>query len=430
MLAKSPQQSESALPSGLSLFHLENGFQLLVRESHENPTVSLSGSVSGGSLLDAEGKRGASVMVTNLLLRGTHKHSWQEIARELEDRGMMLTFRSGRENVSLAARCLTEDTEKLLSLLAEVLRYPSFPPEQVELVRKAIDQSILRSEDETFDRAYYTGRDLLYGEVSAYAGRTSGTHESLASITTDDLFATHGLAFRPGNTILAVVGDVRPEQVRQQVEELLGDWQGKATPLERFIATAQEARALSGRRVELPMPHKSNATLVAMRPGLSRTSSDYYAALLANYIFGGDFMSRLNERLRVQEGLTYGAYSFMNAGLGAGPWNLVAQVAPGQVDAAEELLLAEWERFAQDGVSQEELARGKAFLTGNHPVRLHTPLALAGALTDVAFYRLDYGLIEEFPAVIDALSLEEVNTAIRKHFTRKRYVILIAGSLA
>jgi len=428
MPAKASPQAET-LPQGLSRFHLENGFLLLARESRENPTVSLSGSVAGGSLLDATGRRGSSALVASLLLRGTKMRSWEGIARELEDRGMMLGFQPGRENASFAGRCLAEDMQALLTLLAEVLRHPAFAPEQVELVRRAIDQDILRSEDETFDNAYYTGRDLLYGEGHPYAGRTSGTHESLASITAGDLISYHELSFRPGNTILAAVGDVQPEELRERVESLLGDWQGEGTPLDALLPGSPEAQPRPRGRVELPIANKNNATLLAMRPGLSRDSPDYHAALLANHIFGGDFMSRLNQRLRVREGLTYGAGSFMNAGRGAGPWNLVAQVAPGQIDAAEKILLAEWARFAEKGVDEQELARGKAFLTGNHPVRLHSPMALAGALTDIAFYGLDYRLIEDFPAQIDALTLEDVNNAACRHFARERYVLLAAGSL-
>ena len=81
-------------------------------------------------------------------------------------------------------------------------------------------------------------------------------------------------------------------------------------------------------------------------------------------------LSRLNQRLRSSEGLTYGAYSFMSPGKGAGPWSLMVQVEPEGIGEAEKLLLAEWESFAEDGITEEELARGKAFLTGNFPVRL------------------------------------------------------------
>ncbi len=408
---------------------LPNGMLVLVKESHYNSTVAISGRIRCGSVFEPEGKAGLAYMTARMLSEGTKARAKLQIAELLEDNGMGLSFQANREYVAFGGRCLAEDVRKLVGLLAEELMQPAFPQEQVDRVRAHTLNTISRMEDDTFERAYRHGRTMLYGLDHPYGTPVSGRTETVQTITRQEMVDFHSLYAVPEGAVLSIAGDMDSGQMIDLITGKLGEWSGGVVNDEPLYMRSRDTRKLDRDQVKLEMPGRSNATILVMRPGITRLAPDYYAAAVANYIFGGDFASRLNDRLRAVAGLTYGSYSFTGAGRGSGPWVIYIQVNPDNVEQATDLALAEWRRMYDEGATELELNRAKSYLTGNFVVRLNNIGAIASAFAEIAHYDLGIDYFQRYQQIVNGLTLEEVNAAFRSNFAPDGYVVIIAGNV-
>jgi zinc protease len=425
-----PAVTPSTSPAGaVTVRQLQNGMQLIIKESHYNPTVSIAGRITFGSVNDLPGKEGLASMTASLLSEGTELHDKLEIAGLLEDNGMGLMYGAGRELSSFSGKCLAEDFPKLVELLAEELRKPAFPAEQVEIVRVQTLNSIQRSEDDTFERAIKLARESLYGAGNPYSRDTLGKKESVSKLTREDVVSFYKENVCPNRIILVVAGDVNADDVVQQVSELFGDWPAGAAQDEKVYEQSLSTQPLNGREETIEMQDRSNATVLFMRKGIRRNAEDYYATMVADHIFGGDFTGRLNGTLRVQEGLTYGSFSMLSSGIGRGPWTIYVQVNPENALKAKDMALKIWREMYEGGATPEEMGRAKSYLTGNFAVRLGTVSAIANLMADMAYYKLGMDYIDRYPQIINSLTLEEVNAAFRNNLATDDYIEVSAGSL-
>ncbi len=406
---------------------MPNGMLVLVKESRHNDTVAISGRIRCGSVFEPKGKAGLAHLTAQLLSEGTKTRTKLQIAELLEDNAMSLSFQAEREYVSFGGRCLPEDLEKLIGLLAEELQQPAFPEKQLELVRAQTLSAISRMEDDTFQHAFRTGQARMYGRDHPYGSPVIGWSDTVKALARSDIVDFYNRYVTPAGFILSVVGNVDTEEAVALVSGQLGGWCGDVAEDTSLYARSEETYELKGERVELDMPGRSNATVLIMRPGINRLAPDYYAASVANYIFGGDFASRLNEKLRTVEGLTYGSYSFASARRGRGPWVIYIQTNPANVKRATEMALAEWRRMYEEGVTEDELSGAKSYLTGNFAVRLSNIGAIAGALAEIAHYDLGMDYFERYQHIINGLTRKEVNLGFRDNFGPDNYITVTAG---
>jgi zinc protease len=162
---------------------------------------------------------------------------------------------------------------------------------------------------------------------------------------------------------------------------------------------------------------------------LRRNTEDYYAAILANSALGESTLSsRLGLQVRDVEGLTYGIGSrFRAPSLAAGPWYIVVSVNPQNVEKAIESALKVLKDYVQNGIREKELADEKSSAIGSFKVSLSTNAGLAEAIWNAEFYNLGLDYVDRFPQLIQSVTVEEVNSAIRKYFRPDHLTIVIAG---
>lgn len=410
---------------------LSNGIRVAVRENHNNPTVALCGSVRIGRCDDPPGREGLNSFGADMLANGTRRYDKFALATLLEDHAIDLGFSGGRESLGFSGRSLTEDFPLLVDALAEMLLDSNFPQAEIELTRQQSLSDLLDAEDDTRDRAVLRARELVYGEGHPFTGRLVGTQQSLEAISRDDLTDWLRRAITPEDMLLSIVGDVEAEAAVQALEKGLGAAVSAIAPRPALIGRGAEFSALglnAGRRENLNVPDKSNATVIFAGRGLPKTDPRWVPAFIASFIFGGDFYSRLNERLRVKEGLTYGSYARFAGGLASGPLMVVIQVSRPNVDAAARIAVEELERYAAEGASADELRHAQDFLTGNFPVTLNNNGAIAGALADSVYLGRGSGWIPAYPATIRKVTLEQVNATAREFFQPAGMVTVAAGS--
>jgi zinc protease len=408
---------------------LANGLTVIVRENHNNGTVNLKGLVRAGRIDDPQDKPGVGSLAVSLLTNGTAKHNKQQLAEIMEDSGMELGFSPSRENFTLSGRSLAEDFPKLLDALAEQLLESTFPAEEVELARQQTLAGLLNSSDSTFDTSFYQGRDLLYGKDSPFAGRVEGAPDSVQAMTRDDLLAWYQAKVVPQGAILAIVGDVKTDEALRLVEQHFGKWSGVNAEHDALVARGREFLGVGGKREVMSMADKSNASLTWLGPGVSKLGDDWAPRTIATFIFGGDFSSRLNDRLRIKEGLTYGAFAWFSNGRAAGPFCMNAEVNPENVEPAITAATEELERFKTSGATVEEVKLAQDYLTGNFPVKLATNGDVASALVDALYLDRDVSFIQHYAEFVDAATLEQVNAVAAQYMDPAKLLLVVAGTV-
>jgi zinc protease len=419
-------ETTAVTPVETSRVVLPNGLVLVVRENHANPTVALHGVVTAGAIFDPPGRSGLATFVATMLDQGTATRTAFEQAEAVENLGASLRFEGSLETVSFHGNMLSGDLEAVLAALADALRNPAFPPEPIEQVRGELLNEYRIAENSTASAAARRANELLYPADHPYHYPAAGTETALEAITRSELVSFHARHYGPDRTIVVLVGDVTPARAREIAESALGSW--KPVPNAPPFRVPAAPVPSEPRDLYVPRPGKSQTDVVYALPGLARTSPDYNAAMMMNYVLGGGSLSsRLMDSLRDHQGLVYGVYSGMMAGIGAGPIQIRAGTNPANSGRAISAIVAEVAKLRDEGPTDLEMEEAKGYLTGVFPVRLETNAGVAGQLLSAELYGLGLDYIERYPSIVRGVTRAQAHEAARKYLTTRAYALVTAG---
>lgn len=425
----SPARVEAVAAAASAVrFTLPNGLTLVLRENHANPTVALHGVIKAGAMFDPPGKSGLATFTGSMLDQGTRTRTAFEQASAVESLGATLRFEGGSETVSFHGTMLSEDLEAVLAVLADALREPVFPPDEIEKIRGELWNEYRIAENSTSSVAARRANALLFPEGHAYHRHAWGDEEGLRSISREDLVAHHRAHYGADATVVVLVGDVTPARAREIAERVFGTWtkRPRAIPFE-VPPAGPLARS---RRLVVPRPGKSQADVVYAIHGVARNAPDYDAVMMMNYVLGGGSLSsRLMDSIRDRQGLVYGVYSGLMAGIGAGPLQIRAGTNPANAARCAEAVLGEVRRLHDEGPTDEEMEAAKGYLTGVFPVRLETNAGVAGQLLSAEIYGLGLDYIERYPSIVRSVTTAQAREAARTYLDPERYVLVFAGPL-
>ena len=277
-------------------------------------------------------------------------------------------------------------------------------------------------------RADAAMRRLLFPEGHPNHSATLETMiADVEKVTVADLKAFHEKYYGPESMVMVAVGDLEDAAVRKAVETAFKGWKGGVAHPEYDRASRPE----SGREEIVFMPEKTSATVrFAVPTTLTKSDPDYLPLYLGNFILGGNFSARLMSIVRDDEGLTYGIYSGHEDDIFSdGQWYIQGTFSPDLVNKGLASTRREIARWVKDGVSAEELKNKKTTLVGSFKVQLATTGGMANQIR--SFIERGYGpdYIDQYPKDIEALSLEQVNGAIRKYVDPKQVAVVIAGTV-
>ncbi|HZH31388.1 MAG TPA: pitrilysin family protein [Pyrinomonadaceae bacterium] len=408
---------------------LPTGAVLLVLENHATPTIALRGSLRAGSYFEPRDKPGLARLTADMLERGTLRRTKFQLAGDLEAVGAEIGFSADPFAVEIAGRALAKDLSLLLGTLAEQLREPSFPADELEKLKQLAIAAVQEQQANTRLRAYEKFSQLVYDPANPfYVHGGEQLIKSLNSITVEDVRRFYEERYGGRSLILSVAGDVEAAEVRRLFAEVFGEFGGPRASVEIDVV---DPAPLSGARREIVMlKEKANVdVLLGAAAPLRRDARDYYAATLANGALGESTLSsRLGLQVRDREGLTYGIGSrFRAPSLAAGPWYIAVSVNPGNVEKAITSALGVLRDYVEQGMSADELADEKSSAIGSFKVSLSTNAGLAEALWNAEFFRLGVEYLDRFPELIQAVTLEEANAAIRTYFRPEHLTTIIAG---
>jgi zinc protease len=405
-------------------FTLANGLQVLLLADHSTPTVNLSGWIKAGNEFDSNEKAGIASLTASNLMNGTQRKTALELAKTLEDQGADLSFSSSREGVNIDASALSTSLPTIVETLADVLQHAIFPMDQLELSRQRALIGLQQEMDDPQQLGWRIFRQTIYPANHPF--HSSPTETSLKSITQTDLVQFYRSHYRPDTTVMALVGDFEPGQVKALFEQSFDGWQRQGRPLD--VQYQPVSLPTTTDRLTRVLPGKTEAVTFMGYNGISRRDPRFYAARVMNQILGGDTLaSRLGTEIRDRQGLTYGIFSFFVAGVNPGPFSITMQTAPTDADKAINGTLALLEQLRNQGISEAELNAAKRSLTSSYPVDLANPSSVASEILMNEVYGLSREEIRDYPNRINAVTLDDVQKAIQTLIQPNRLVIVTAG---
>jgi zinc protease len=421
-------KSNSALPGpdDVTRPELSNGMVVLARENHASPAVVIYGLLSTGAVFETRETAGLSRMAAAALMRGTQTHSFDEIYETIESIGASLGFSGGRHRTTISGRCLAEDLPTLLSIMAGVLRTPTFPAGQIDLLRDQIVTNLRIRQQDTRYRASQAFNELVYPPEHPYYRNLRGYVNTVSNLTRDQIAGFHRTHYGPRNLALIVVGAVPVDEAVALVEDALGDWQNPQQPDLPALPAVAPPPAILRREVTIADKTQCDITLGVLGP--PRTAPDWWPAYMANNILGVfGLYGRLGKVVRDRQGLAYYSYSSIDGREGPGPWQVVAGVNPANVDRAVDSIVAEMARITTEPVTAGELDDSQSSITGLLPLQLESNAGVAYALALIERYRLGLDYFQRYNDTVRSITREVVLEATQRYLNSEAYAIAIAG---
>lgn len=401
---------------------LPNGLTVLVVEDRRQPLVSFTLLVHAGASAQPAGKDGLAAMVAGLLDKGTATRSAQDIARAIDRVGGSLSAGADADFAQVTATALVPSAGLALELLADIVARPSFKDDEVErLRRQALSGLQVQFADAEF-LATAVARRVAYG-AHPYAVGADGTPDTLAKLTRDDVVAFHRARYAPEGAWLAVAGDITPAAAVKLVEQHLGAWAGSAGAL-----TVAEPPAPARGAVFVDRADSVQTQIRVGTVAVPRNHPDHFPLLIANQAFGGSFNSRLNMKLRANEGLTYGARSLVDADRHAGWWGVSTYTRTEETARAVSLIEDLLRDFRETPITAAELEEAKSFLVGSFAIGAETPAQVAGKLLEARAYGLPDDYWTTYRQRVRAVTADQIATAVRKYVQPDRMTLVAVGN--
>ena len=411
---------------------LANGLEVLAIEKRGAPVVAFGLALPTGAADDPVDGPGLAAFTTAMLEEGTTSRSSQEIAEEFEFLGSHLGATPGRERTVLATQALTKHWRRALELVADIAMNPTFPDEELSRVRRERLTSLRRMRDDATALAGRVAPALLYGERSRYGHPMSGNERSVEGFGADDLRAQFRAGFGPAGATLIAAGDMTLDEVAACAEECLGGWPGGTAPSTRGRAVDDGGLPPSGDGATvlylLDKPGAAQSVIRAGHIGPPRRNEDYFALLLFNDVFGGQFTARLNMNLREDKGYSYGYRSWFEWHLGSSLFLAGGGVQTAVTRESVEETLREFDAV-QNGrpVEEREFEDAKSSVLQEFPSNFETAGQLQEQMGTIAAFGLPDDYYAQFERSIEAVTLEDVRRVAGERIRREGLTLLVVG---
>jgi zinc protease len=406
---------------------LENGCTVVAAPLRRVPLAVLEVVAPAGAHLDPPGRSGLAGLVGSLLDEGTAGKTAPEIAAAIEALGGTLSTGAGWDGAWIAVEIESRHLKAALELTAEILRGASFPPAEVERIRKERLAEVLRRKRQPGTQAELHLRREIYGPEVSYGTTVLGSEESLSAIARQEIVDFHRRHHPPAAATVVAVGDFDVDRLLAATGAALGHDGAPPSP----IAPTFSPPPHRGRRVVIQdRPEAPQIELRVGQAGLPRRHPDYLALRVVSILLGGKFTSRLNLNLRERLGLTYGASSALYARTGPGPLVISTSVSPGDAGRATAEILLEVERLRQEPPAPEELADTIAYLLGTFPFSLQTYQGVVSRLEDLVVFDLPDDTYDRRAENLLALDAEDLLRVARAYLDPDRMMVAASGPAA
>lgn len=375
-----------------------------------------------GASLDPQGKEGLADLTSSLIDEGAGDMDSQAFQGALNDKSMKLSFKAGHDGFYGSFYSLNRYRDDGLEMLRLALTKPRFDPEPVDRIRSQVIVGLKQQETDPSHVAYRSLVERLFPE-HPYGRPSEGTPDSVAAITVADMRAYTKKAFTKNSLTVGVVGDISADELKPILDQVFGELPDGET----LEAVEKTAPVLDGGVTVVDMDVPQSVIKFAQQ-GPDRNDPDYYAASVLDYILGGGgFSSRLTDEIREKRGLVYSVYTYLHPRDAASLWAGGAATQNARAKETVEVLRREWRRIVEEGVTAEEVANAKTFMTGSYPLRFTNSGRIASILVGVQLEGLGIDYINRRNDLIEAVTVADVNRVAREFLTPDKLSIIVVG---
>ena len=396
---------------------LSNGLRLLVREDHRLPLVGMGAVFRGGLLAETPQDNGITRLMTKVLLKGTKTRTAEQIANELESVGASISSEAGNNSFSVSVDVMKPDVKRGFSLLSDVLLNSTFPEKAIAREKEIQIAAIQQEEEQLTSVARNIMREALFPQ-HPYALRSNGSVGAVQHLTQKDLLDFRDRYVVARNGVIYVFGDVKADEIKQLVEQALGNMKAGALTLIDAKASMPLAKTTM---VESRKDKAQGVIMVGFR-GASLSSPDRYALELIDEA-SSDLGSRFFIRIRQQMGLAYYVGASQMQGLVPGLFAFYLGTDPQKLERVRTELLDEIHNLANDGLTPEELQRAKKKLIGQQEIANQSNDAFGYHCALDELYGLGFNYYKQLEYHVNAVTLDDVKKVAAKYFRDQPYVL-------
>jgi len=401
---------------------LANGMQVVLVSQNEQPAISVRLLVRAGAAQDPKGKHGLAMMTATLLDQGAGRRTAEQIADEIDFIGGALNTGAGTDLSFINAVVMKDSYHVALDLLSSVVQQPTFAQEEIDRQKQQALSALKVSAEDPESVADRIINRLIYG-FHPYGLPGAGTAESLTGLTRNDLVDFHRKYFVPNNALIAVVGDITPDDAMAGLEKYFASWKPGEVPAMQVTEPPDATRRVI-------VIDKKDAVQTEIRVGhiaIPRKHNDYEAIHQAVKILGGEGANRLQQVLRSQKQLTYGASADLDTYKWAGA--VIAETDTQTANTAEALrvMVDEFTRLQRERVNDSELEGAQDYMVGHFPLTIEVPDAIATQVLNQLFYELPVEDLPRYRERVLRVTPDEIQRVARWFIRPSQLSVVLVG---
>jgi zinc protease len=417
------------LPHSPVVLPTVNGIGVWLFERHEVPMVSCDITVPSGASSDPKGKAGLAYVTANMLDEGAGSRGAIDLARAIDDLGARIQTDANADAMFVSLTVAKRNLDRAFGLFGDVVTRPRFEPAEYKRVKDLWHSELLQREKDPDATARVVYRVVLFGPDHPYGHPWDGTPDSAKSIAIEDVRRFYTSAWRPERATMVCAGDVTAEELGPLLTSSFGTWKAPAGSAPAPLSPEPPAGPWP-RVVMVDRPDAPQAVIASVRPGVAASSPDAPPLWRVNDAIGGGFTSRLNQDLREEHGYTYGARSRFSASRGVGQVVSWANVVTDKTGEALAAMLADLRKYADEGLSPDELSRTRSQARGETVNVYETVEGVAGHLSANA----SLGLLPDHEAKAnlarDAADKPLLDRLAKQFYDPRGAVIVVVGPRA
>lgn len=397
------------------------GLDAWLVEEHSIPFIALELRFRGGASLDEPGKRGAINLMAGLIEEGSGDLDARAFAEARDALAATFRFDVSDDTLSVSAKFLTETSDEAVALLRSALTEPRFNESAVERVRAQVLSSLKSRATDPHALAGAAFDALAYGD-HPYGSYYGGTPESVAGLTRDDIVTAFERTIARDRVVISAVGDITADELGALLDTLLGDLPETGAPMPEHVGFG----ATGGITV---VPFDTPQAVAQFgQPGITVEHPDFFAAFILNTVLGGTgFNNRLMDEVREKRGLTYGISTYLvDSDYSESVVGVVSSVNA-TIAQTIDVVRAEWQRMATEGLSDDELDAAKTYLTGAYPLRFDGNGPIARILVGMQLQGYPPSYVTTRNDKIEAVTLDQANRVAAQLFDPEALRFVVVG---
>lgn len=404
-----------------------NGIKVIGINNNDIPKVNILFSMPLGHRFEPFNKSGLAMLLTAMLEESTQKHSSEDVSNILERLGSDVSFSAGDNEIVMNISSLKQNLDSTLKIAEEMLFMPKFDQEDFDLVKKEQLDNIANQATQAAAIANNVFSKLIHGQESNLSLPVMGNTETVSSITLDDV-KEYYKNFSAYNSVLAISGDIDQTSAVKKMSFLNKLQSANTVPQAKYKLHEID-------KTRLYFVDKKGAPQSEIRIGAMSlpydATDEYFKSNIMNFSFAGAFNSRINVLLREVRGFTYGTRGAYTGNKFAGPYVISGGFKANATDSSLVDLLGELKKYAEGGVTAEELEFTKNAMAQSDALKYESPFQKLGFIKRIVDYNLDKTFVAKQGEILKTITKEEINALATKNLPpQKNMVILVVGDKA